>query len=172
MCEERDSSRRPAGIGGSSRLSTVGVPFVVPPFGSLSVHPVHVECSQSVSGLSAIFSGPLTDATAFATLLTVESLLFATLGLANALVGESRRDFMVSPQRLGAWVAALLSAVALCAVLMWTSVFGENWPCDARGAIVALVLLGAILAQPVFAVMVALALRRKSGGLPSRGGST
>lgn len=130
-----------------------------------------VECLRPVSAFAAIFSGPLTDATAFTTLLTVESLLFATLGVANTLVGESRRHFLISPQQLGVWVAGLLSAVAVCAILMWTSVFGENWPCDARGAIVALVLLGAIVAQPVFAVMVALALRRKSGGLPTRGGS-
>jgi hypothetical protein len=83
---------------------------------------------------SVIFDGQLTDAAAFSTLLTVESLLFAALSAAAALAGPQSqlRNMVVSAKVLGWTVAALLSAVAVSAVLMWTSVFAQPWPCDAR----------------------------------------
>ena len=118
---------------------------------------------------ATIFEGQLTDATAFSTLLTVESLLFAGLGVALTLTGPQSaiRDVPLSASTLGKVIATFVTLVALAAVLMWTSVFADPFPCDLRGAIVALVVLATILGEAVFAWIIALALKPKGSVPPS-----
>lgn len=118
---------------------------------------------------AAIFQGQITDAQAFTTLLTVESLLFAGLGVALTLSTPQahHRRTVLSPQAAGAWIASFITLVALSAVLMWTSVFAAPWPCDVRGAIVALVVLATIVGQAGLAWFIAIALGRR-GTLPPR----
>jgi uncharacterized membrane protein YhaH (DUF805 family) len=121
--------------------------------------------------LGAIFRGPLSDAAAFSTLLTVESLLFAGMGVALTLSMPQAaiRDTPLKASALGKAIATFISLVALCALLMWTSVFAQPWPCDVRGAIVALVVLVTIVGEAGFAWVVAFALKPKSNVPPAGG---
>lgn len=101
-------------------------------------------------------------------MLTVESLLFAGMGVALTLSGPQPaiRDLALRPSTLGKVVATFITGVAVAAVLMWTSVFADPWPCDLRGTIVAVVVLAAVVGEAVFAWFVAVALRPKTGAPP------
>jgi hypothetical protein len=107
--------------------------------------------------VAKIFTGQLADPVAFTTLLTLESLLFAGMGVALTLSGAQSftRNLAISPKALGLSFAALITAVGVGAILMWTSVFAEPWPCDFRGALVALIVLGTIGAEIAFAWILA-----------------
>jgi hypothetical protein len=114
--------------------------------------------------LAAIFSGDYTDAMALSTLLTVESLLFAALSVAVGLSGPTAavRNLQISPRALGMIVAAALGFVALGGFLCWTGIFLDSWPCDIRGALVALIIAGAIIGQPIVAWVIARGLGRRA----------
>jgi len=106
-----------------------------------------------------MFGGEFTDANALASLLTVESLLFAALSLAASLSVPGKRVPAVSPQVLGFLAAGFLSIVAFGAAMAWWSIFAADWPNSFRSSAVAITLAIAILGQPVFAWGVAFGLR-------------
>jgi hypothetical protein len=87
--------------------------------------------------IGAIFedSAALSDADAFSTLLTVQSLLFAVLAAALTLSGAPKRQAgqeVVSPATLGRIAAGGLTLIGAAPVLMWTGVFLEPSNCDVR----------------------------------------
>jgi len=108
-----------------------------------------------------MFGGEFTDANALASLLTVESLLFAALSIAASLsVPASRvRALPLPAQVLGLLAAGFLSIVAFGAAMAWWSIFAVDWPNSFRESTVAITLAIAILGQPVFAWGVACGLR-------------
>jgi hypothetical protein len=119
---------------------------------------------SAIMPYAVIFSGPLSDAMVFSTLLTVESLLFAGLGVALTLSSPQAaiRNAKLDASTLGKVIAGFISLVAICAVLMWTGVFAEPWPSDLRGIVVALVILLTILGEAAFAWIVAFSLKPRS----------
>ena len=60
-----------------------------------------------------------------------------------------------------------MSLVAFAAILVWSSVFADPWPCNWRGAVVALVVLIAIVVEAAFAWILARGMRPK-GTVPTR----
>jgi hypothetical protein len=117
--------------------------------------PILITASSAASGF--------TDANALSSLLTVESLLFAAIGASISLsnTGTWVRDLPISARALGFFACGFLSLVAVGGVLSWTIIFGDHWPCDARRAIIALILLVAIVGQPILAWVIAKGLGRK-----------
>jgi hypothetical protein len=110
-----------------------------------------------------MFGGDFTDANALASLLTVESLLFAALSVAVTLSnpGSRPRDLRVQPVTLGYLAVGFLGLVAFGAFMAWWSIFATDWPCSFRGSVIAGTLALAILGQPLFAWLIASGLRRK-----------
>jgi hypothetical protein len=94
----------------------------------------------------------------------VESLLFAALSVAVSLSAPTAaiRNLKIEPRTLGSIAAAFLSIVALGAFLCWTGIFIDDWPCTWRGALVALIIAGAIIGQPIFAWVIARGLGRRA----------
>ena len=98
---------------------------------------------------------------ALGALLTTETLLFAGTSVAIALsagsaLGQRRR---ISAFALAAAAAALLVVVATGAVAVWWDAYGDDWPRRFSGQVTAACVLIGILAQPAFAVAVALNVR-------------
>jgi hypothetical protein len=108
-----------------------------------------------------------TPGNALATLLTVESLLFAALLGAVSL--SSARVFAVSPRAaartLARGVAAVLTGVAVGAGFAWARIFiAESWPARVDEQVPAIGIALGIVAQPVIAwTVVGLLYRRGSG---------
>jgi hypothetical protein len=97
------------------------------------------------------------------TLLTTESLLFAALsvGLSLAAAAPFGRAVAVRPGVLALAAAAVLTFVGVAAVLAWCDLFlGAHWPKGSDGQIEAIALLCAIIAQPVFAGVLAIGIAR------------
>jgi ABC-type uncharacterized transport system permease subunit len=110
-----------------------------------------------VNQFAALFSGGYSDAMALGTLLTVESLLFASISVAVGLSapGGAIRNLQVSPRALATAAACFLGLVAVAAFLCWTGVFIDHWPANWRGALIAFIIAGAIIGQPVLAWIIA-----------------
>jgi hypothetical protein len=110
-----------------------------------------------------MFGGQFTNANALASLLTVESLLFAALSLATSLStpGTRVRDLPLPAPVLGLLAASFLTIVAFGAAMAWWSIFVVDWPRDFRGNAVAIALATAIVGQPAFAWAAARGLRAR-----------
>lgn len=115
---------------------------------------------SAISAAAPLF-GP---SNALATLLTVESLLFAALMGAVSL--GSGGAFAVSPRAaartLATAVAGVLTAVATGAAFAWERIFlVEAWPSRLDEQVPALCIAVGIVAQPVIAWTVVRLLRRR-----------
>jgi hypothetical protein len=96
-------------------------------------------------------------------LLTTEGLLFTALSFAMALAGSSQfgPKTIVKPWKFAMGSTALLTVVAVTAVLAWADLFGgHSWPGSLSGKLEALGLLSAIVAQPVISLIVSLGIWR------------
>jgi hypothetical protein len=98
------------------------------------------------------------------TLLTVESLLFASISVTVGLSapGGSIRNLQISPRTLASWAAGFLGVVAVAAFLCWTGVFLDHWPDNWRGALVAFIIAAAIIGQPALAWVIARGIGRRA----------
>jgi hypothetical protein len=106
--------------------------------------------------------GQFTDANALTALLTVESLLFAALGLTAALATPGTRVRKLPTARtLGFVVASFITLVAAGGMLAWSTIYLDHWPCDIRRSLIALVLGLAILGQPLLCWVLARGLGHK-----------
>jgi hypothetical protein len=105
-----------------------------------------------------------TDANALSSLLTVESLLFASLSVTVSISGRQRRvpDLPLKPSTLGYLAFALLSLVALGALMAWANIFLDPAPSSFRRWVIAAGLAAAIVAQPALAWAIARGLRNKA----------
>jgi hypothetical protein len=104
-----------------------------------------------------------TNANALATLLTTEGLLFAALGLAAnfAEPGRRLRKLVVSGERLGAAAVITLTGVAVGAISAWIRIFiSDGFPKSLTGALIAIAIALAIVAQPILATLLGLGLRK------------
>ncbi|HET9197130.1 MAG TPA: hypothetical protein VFN92_02605 [Solirubrobacterales bacterium] len=110
-----------------------------------------------------MFGGEFTDANALSALLTVESLLFATLSVAVSFSKPGSRipNLPLAPQQLGYFAAGFISIIAFGALMAWWSIFTEPWPCEFRGSVIALAIGLAIIGQPIFAWAIARGLGAK-----------
>jgi hypothetical protein len=102
------------------------------------------------------------EANALAVLLTTEGLLFAAFSFAITLARAT--DRVRTYPRLGFVVAGaavgLLSLVAVGVILAWWRIFVfDGWQTGLAMQMVALIILGAAIAQPVLAVGLSVALR-------------
>jgi hypothetical protein len=96
-------------------------------------------------------------------LLTTEGLLFAALTVSVSLSASSTFGprTSISPATLAFIAAAVLAIVAAAALLAWTDLFlGNNWPEGWNGRLEVLVLLFAIVAQPLIALVIAVGIWR------------
>jgi hypothetical protein len=96
-------------------------------------------------------------------LLTAEGLIFAAMSFSVGLTATDAfgSKTAVSPGALAYVATFVLAVIAVGAVLAWTDVLaGDQWPSGANGQIEALVLLFAILAQPILALVVAIGIAR------------
>ncbi len=100
-----------------------------------------------------MFGGEFTDANALSALLTVESLLFATLGVAVSFSQPGQRvpNLPVKPQTLGLLACGFLSVVAFGAFMAWWNIFTNPWPCGFRSMVISCAIGIAIVGQPIFA---------------------
>jgi hypothetical protein len=124
-------------------------------FGHLIAAKVHLMAA------SKDFGGGFKMSDALLSLLTVETLLFAALGIAASFAageGSRVRNMPVSGEVLGGAAVFVLALVALGAVMAWGNVF-LPFPHPADRIIIAGSLLLAIIAQPVIAVLLAVGLR-------------
>lgn len=104
------------------------------------------------------------DAQALSTFLTVEGFLLATVSLAVTLGAprKGRVAKMLVPASVIALSAASLSIlVGVAAAASWVGLFGEGTLLPLRQLVVAVVLLLALVAQPVIAVLLALGARHE-----------
>jgi hypothetical protein len=110
-----------------------------------------------------MFGGEFTDANALSALLTVESLLFATLGVAVSFSEPGKRvpDLPVQPRTLGLLACGFLSVVAFGALMAWWNIFLDPWPCGFRDTVIACSIGAAIVGQPVFAWAIARGMQSK-----------
>lgn len=102
--------------------------------------------------------------TALTTLLTMEGLLFAALGLAatfSSVGGRRLRKLPVSVEVLGAAAISVLTMVAIGALTAWSKIFLRTFPYEWHDIVIAFTLLVAILAQPLIAVLLGLGLRTR-----------
>ena len=99
-------------------------------------------------------------AEALTILLTVEGLLLAALSISSALAGETKsgRQLVSSAFRFGLLTAMVISAVALGAASAWSQLF-EGRLSDGWAFLPSLALAIGIVAQPLFALWIALSLR-------------
>jgi hypothetical protein len=96
-------------------------------------------------------------------LLTVEGLIFAALSISVGLTASDAFGLKtaVPPAVLAFIATGVLTVIAVAAVLAWTDVLaGDHWPSGTNGRIEALVLLFAIVAQPILASITAVGLVR------------
>lgn len=91
-------------------------------------------------------------------LVTVQGLLFAAIGAAFGLTGQSTlgRAFSIRPHKIAAGAAVLLGLIGAGATLAWVDLFGGcGWPDRWVVRIEVSLLLAAIVMQPVLAVALA-----------------
>ncbi|HEX6392972.1 MAG TPA: hypothetical protein VFZ97_05990 [Acidimicrobiales bacterium] len=103
--------------------------------------------------LAAVSDFKPTDA--LVALLTVESLVFAVLGIAIALVipTDRNRDFFISKKWVLVVINGVLAVVAVGAVFAWAELFGPDFPRQFAQRVVACVLILAITLQPAVAIL-------------------
>lgn len=106
----------------------------------------------------------MTDEQALSTLLTIESFMLAVVSLTATFVAPGRAAVAALPVK--GFVLAMAAAVAvgvlgLGAVFAWAGIYTGGSLRPWREVVVAVVLLLAVLFQPVFAVMLALGVRKK-----------
>lgn len=104
-----------------------------------------------------------TNSDALMALLTVESLVFAALGVAVSFSMPSNRipHLSVKVWVLGYLAALFVSIVAFGALMAWWSIFVPHWPSGFRARTVATTLCLAIVGQPGLAWLIAPGLRTK-----------
>jgi hypothetical protein len=107
----------------------------------------------------------MTDKEMLTTLLSIEGFFFTAITVSVAVVrgrllGEERswRGFIVA-----LLAVAVLTCIAIAAVSAWRELFtgDSRWPDAAGRQLQRLILLAAILTQPVFACLIALQARPK-----------
>lgn len=95
---------------------------------------------------------------ALGTLLTAEGLLLAALSIVLALAAPSGRRVLDLPVRattVASLAVGLLVVMAFGATLAWGKIYWSSFPADFPGRIIAIVILVAVLAQPVLAWIIA-----------------
>lgn len=105
----------------------------------------------------------LSDANALSTFLTVEGFLLATVSLAVTLgtPGRRRPALLPVPVSVIAMGAAVLSVlVGLAGVAAWLGLYGEGSILPFRQLWIGIMLLGAVIAQPIIAFLLAFGARR------------
>lgn len=108
-------------------------------------------------------TGEFTAVNALSTLLGTESLLFAAFSLAANMANAPgrARQWVVSGRALAGSAVAGLAFVACGAVTAWAQIFTGGRFQGPATAIVAAAVFVAIVGQPVFALLIALGLRKK-----------
>jgi len=108
-----------------------------------------------------------TSVNALTALLSTESLLFAALNVALGLTSpvEGGRPLLIGPRKLAFAAFWLLAGVAAGAALAWCDLFLGDWPSDPLALVPIFCLLGGILAQPVFALVIALGIKKRTSEL-------
>lgn len=112
-------------------------------------------------------AGGLSDGDALSTLLGAEGFLFAAITLAVTLSSPNQprpqRHPRIKPEVVLLWAVTLLGVVALGAVATWCRLYVHvNGTYQGFGTLViAATLLAAVLGQPVVALLLTLAARRK-----------
>jgi hypothetical protein len=112
-----------------------------------------------------VVAGDFTLVNALSTLLTTESLMFASFALAVNLTAPSRgvRDWLIPPKVLAGAAVFTLAFVAFGAGVAWHGIFVVGgFPSAAPEQIIALAIIAAIVMQPLLAFFLALGLRTKS----------
>jgi hypothetical protein len=105
-----------------------------------------------------------TSANALSTLLTTESLLFAAFSLAVSLSGPTNRvrAWLVPGSVLAGAAVAALAGVGAGGIIAWHDLFVEGgFSRDATERVIAIAILGAIVIQPLLALLLALGLRTR-----------
>jgi hypothetical protein len=104
-----------------------------------------------------------TSTNALTTLLTTESLLFAVFALALGLSGTqlARTTLASAARNMAVSAAAVLTALASGAIVAWGDLFLRDWPARFGLWFPAATIAIGILAQPVFAWVVVINLRRR-----------
>jgi len=100
---------------------------------------------------------------ALVALLTLETLAFAALAVAVSFSIPTNRvpDLVVKLPTFGFLAAGFVTLVAFGACVAWMGLFHQDWPHGFYNGVITVVLAVAILAQPVFAWIVAFGLRTK-----------
>jgi hypothetical protein len=106
----------------------------------------------------------MTDTEALSTLLTGESFMLAVVSLTASLgaPGRSRVSALpVPPFKLALAAAGAVGLFALGAILAWSGMYVGGSFRPAREACIAVIILLAVLFQPVFALIVAFGVRTR-----------
>nr|WP_131721754.1 hypothetical protein [Mycolicibacterium komanii]CRL77951.1 hypothetical protein CPGR_04973 [Mycolicibacterium komanii] len=106
----------------------------------------------------------MTDAQALSTLLTIEAFMLAVVSLTASLFAPGRDrvpDLPMSGYALAMSAAIGVCILALGATFAWVGMYAGGSLRPWREVVVAVVLLLAVLAQPVFAVLTARGVRSK-----------
>lgn len=111
-------------------------------------------------------AGPaeLSPTDALVLLVTIETLLFAALGIVLTLNETRGRvpDLPLRPRQLGFAATGVVTAVALGALVAWANLFTSPWPHNfTRGAEAAATLVG-IVVQPLASWVIAMGLKSKT----------
>lgn len=107
-------------------------------------------------------SASMSDLQALTACLTAEGFLLATISLLVSLSapGRLRQSALpVKPVLLAICIASLSSLLGVAATLAWFGMYGSGSVLPLRQATVAIVILLAVLAQPVISFLLALGLR-------------
>lgn len=105
----------------------------------------------------------LSDAQALTTFLTVEGFLLATVSLSVSLGAPGLRrqaPLPVPASHLAMGAAYLSILVGFAGVAAWVGIYGEGVILPPRQLSIAIVLLGAVIAQPAIAFLLALGTRK------------
>jgi hypothetical protein len=96
-------------------------------------------------------------------LLTVETLAFAALAVAVSFSIPTNRipNLKLSLPTFGKLAASFVTVVAFGGCVAWLGLFHKQWPYGFYNAVISSVLGISIVVQPVFAWIVALALKPK-----------
>jgi hypothetical protein len=119
--------------------------------------------------LSAADTAPVDGFTAkdaLATLVGVESFLFGALNVAIAASLPTQMGIRVlgSPRGFAIVVAGVVTLVGVGALLAWLDAFlGDAWPEGCLGQATAVVILLAIVVQPILTVVVAIGVKGDNG---------
>lgn len=105
----------------------------------------------------------ITDPEALVILLTAESLIFAVLSAVIAFAQPGKRvpDLPASAFTLGVAAVVLLAFVAFGALMAWIGIYADSWPCSFRENAIAISIAIAIIAQPLFAIVITRGLRSR-----------